>query len=171
MMLRTLEVKVDALLAILDDDIRHVEATISHLDRLRALLIKREDRALEQLLGELPEHEQAQARTEQRRQALRRELADELGYGAQRLTLSALQRALSGPRRAAVADRQTQLKSRLGQLKREYTLTHALVAECARFNRSLMRVFFGADADRKATYGATGVVQHQTGAGLVSLHL
>ena len=166
----SIEANVDALLAVLDDDIRHTDATISQLDTLRMLLIKRDDAGLEQLLRELREQGQAQGRIEQRRQALRQELAGALGCDAKSLTLSVLQRALSGARRAAVADRQTQLKARIARLKREYKLTHALVIDCARFNRSLMRIFFGAESDQRTTYGATGVAKHRTEMTLVNLH-
>lgn len=166
----SIEANVDALLTVLDDDIRHTEATISQLDTLRTLLIKRDDAALEQLLRELREQGQVQGRIELRRQALRQELADALGGTAKSLTLSALQKALSGPQRAAVADRQMQLKARIARLKREYRLTHALVIDCARFNRSLMRVFFGADSDRRTTYGVTGLAKHQSDMTVVNLH-
>ncbi len=166
----SIETKVDAMLAVLDDDIRHAEATIAQLDTLRMLLIKRDDTALEQLLRELRAQGQAHGRIEERRQALRQELADELGCDAKSLTLSALQKVLSGPRRVAIAERQQRLKSQIRQLKREHTLTQALVIDCARFNRSLMHVFFGADSERRTTYGATGVARHRTDMALVSLH-
>jgi hypothetical protein len=158
-------------LAVLDEEIHHSETTLSQLDRLRSLLIKRDDVALEELLRDLREQGQAQERTEQRRQELRQELADALGCDVKTVTLSALQTVLSDPRRGAVSDRQKRLTSQIDLLAREYRLTHALVADCARFNRSLMRVFFGSDSDRKTTYGATGAARHQTGAGMVSLHL
>ncbi|MHC4518719.1 MAG: flagellar export chaperone FlgN [Planctomycetota bacterium] len=171
MTLDRIETKVDALLAVLDEEIRHGETTLSQLDVLRNLLIKRDDVALEQLLRDLHEQGQTRGQTERRRQELRQELADALGRDVKALTLSALQTVLSDPRRAAVRERQKRLRSQIGLLEREYALTRALVADCARFNRSLMRVFFGTDSDRTMTYGATGAVRHQTGAGMVSLHL
>jgi len=166
---RSIETKVEALLTVLDDDIRHTEATVAQLDTLRALLIKRDEAALEELLRQLRQQGQTQGVREQRRQALCRELADALGCGATGLTLSVLQKALSGPQRAAVADRQSQLKIRITKLKHEYRLTHALVIDCARFNRSLMRVFFGADSVRRTTYGATGLAKHQSDMTMVNL--
>ncbi len=171
MMSDSIETKVDALLTVLDEDIRHAETTVGLLDALRSLLIKRDDEGLEQLLRDLRDRAQTYERTEDRRQALRRELAGELGCDPTKMTLSILKRQLSGTRRAAVADRQMQLRSWLGRLKREYALTQKLVADCARFNRSLMRVFFGVDGESKTTYGATGAVKHQPGMGMVSLQL
>jgi hypothetical protein len=164
------ETKVEALLTALDEEIRNTESTLSQLDLLRALLIKRDDRALEQLLHDLRQEAASRAAGAQRREAIRKELADELGCDLRVMTLSFLKRTLSGPRRQAVADRQTRLQSLIAQLKREYALTTALVADCARFNRSLMRVFFGLDVKGKTTYNAQGAVSRPADASLVNLH-
>jgi hypothetical protein len=166
-----IESKVDTLLAVLDEEIHHGETTLAQLDVLRNLLIKRDALALEELLRDLRNQGEARAGTERRRQALRRELAAALGCDVKALTLSTLQRVLSDPHRAALGDRQQRLRSQISLLESEYAATYALVADCARFNRSLMRVFFGAAGDRETTYGATGAARHQTGAGMVSLHL
>ncbi len=162
--------KVDALLAALDEDIRRTQGTLSHLDTLRSLIVKRSDAALEQLLHDLRHEAESRVADVQRRESIRKELADELGCALDAMTLSVLKDALSGPRREAVADRQTRLKSLIAQLKREYALTSALVADCARFNRSLMRVFFGLDARGETTYSARGAAKHQADAALVNLH-
>jgi len=171
MMANSIELKVDALLTVLDEDIRHAETTVGQLDALRSLLIKRDDAGLEHLLRDLRDRAQTYESIEERRQALRQELADELGYDAAKMTLSILRRRLSEPHRAAVVDRQMQLRLWLGRLKREYALTQTLVVDCARFNRSLMDVFFGVDSRSKTTYGATGAIKHQTDMGMVSLQL
>jgi hypothetical protein len=164
------EIKVDALLAALDEDIRSTQSTLSQLDVLRSLIIKRDDKALEALLRDLQEEAESRLAAIQRREAIRKELADELGCEPGAMTLSALRRLLVDPRRRAVEDRQTRLKDLVAQLKREYALTTALVADCARFNRSLMRVFFGQDAQGKATYNARGTVHRQANVSLVNLH-
>ncbi len=165
-----IEAKVDALVTALDEDIRNTEATLSRLDELRSLIIKRDDAALEQLLHGLRHEAESRGAGIERREAVRKDLADELGCDIGKVTLSALKRVLSGPRRQAVVDRQTRLKSLIAQLKREYALTTALVADCARFNRSLMRIFFGQDIKGKTTYNARGTVSQQTDANLVNLH-
>jgi hypothetical protein len=171
MMAHSVETKVDALVAVLDEDIQHAETTVELLDALRRLLIKRDDAGLELLLRDLRNRAQSYGGIEERRQRRRQELAEALGYNVSEMTLSVLRRRLSGPRRAAVADRQMQLRLWLGRLKREYVLTQRLVADCARFNRSLMDVFFGVDNRSRTTYGATGAVKHQAGMGMVSLQL
>jgi hypothetical protein len=162
--------KVDALLAVLDDDIRHAETSLSLLDTLRSLLIKRDDAGLERLLNELRHETEVHFTTERKRENLRRELAGAMGCRPPDVTLSALIRVLSGERRAALAERQERLKSLTAKLKREYTLTTVLVADCARFNRTLTRVFFGLDGKGMMTYSATGSARPQTGIAMVNLH-
>lgn len=165
-----IERKVDALLAALDEDIRHMESTLSQLDTLRGLIVKRDDTALEQLLHGLRQEAESRAAGVRKRESLRRDLADELGYDLSTMTLSVLKDALSGPQRQGVADRQAHLTSLIARLKREYTLTSALVTDCARFNRSLMRAFFGLEAQGQTTYSARGAAKHQPDATLVNLH-
>ncbi len=162
--------KVDALLTVLDEDIRHTETSLSLLDALRGLLIKRDDVGLERLLNDLRREGEVHFGNERRRENLRQELADEMGCGIQDVTLSALKRTLSGERQIAVAERQSRLKSLAIELKHEYALTTVLIADCARFNRSLTRMFFGLDGKGMMTYSATGTARHQASAAMVNLH-
>jgi hypothetical protein len=69
----------------------------------------------------------------------------------------------------ALAERQTRLKVLIAQLKREHALTSLLIADCAKFNRSLLRVFFGPAGKAGTTYNAAGAAQHPTGAALVNM--
>ena len=167
----TVESKIAALLSVLEEDIRHVEAALSRLDSLRTLLVKRDDAALEALLGDISRQAETHTAHEQQRQRLRRELAAELGCNEDDLTLSKLRTELTGQTRAAVTERQTQLKSLTARLKREHALTALLVQDCARFNRSLLRAFFGSAGRGGMTYSPNGVAKHKTDAGLVSLRL
>ncbi len=165
-----IETKVDALLEVLDEDIRHTEATLSQLDLLRTLLIKRDDAGLERLLCDLRQSTESREAGLQRRDALRAELAAELGCDPTTMTLSALKGILSGSRRQAVVERQARLKTLVAQLKREYALTTALLADCTRFNRSLMDVFFGSEARSKPTYNARGAMKPSSNTSLMNLH-
>lgn len=163
--------KVDALLEVLDRDIEHAEASLSLLDTLRVMLIKRDDAAMEELMGDLHRQAEFHAENERRREELRRDLAGELGCTPGEMTLSALKDKLSGPRQQAVAQRQTRLKKLTLDLKREYALTSMLLADCARFNRSLINVFFGVGGKGQMTYGANGTAKRQGTTALVNMHL
>jgi hypothetical protein len=163
--------RVVALLGVLDEDIRHVETTLLRLDTLRGLLIKRDDGALEKLLEEIHRQSETYAATERRRLELRRELAADLGCPERDLTVSELLTRLTGPDRAALAERQMRLKILIAQLKREHALTSLLISDCAKFNRSLLRVFFGPAGKTGTTYSPTGAAQHPTGVALLNMQL
>ena len=173
----TVEMKISALLEVLDRDARHLEVALSRLDLLRSLLIRRDNAALEQLLGDIHEQAEAYRVIEQERQQLRRDLALELGCTESELTLSRLKRELAGPtcseaqrrRGAAVAERQTRLQSLAAQLRREYTLTGLLLRDAARFNRSLLQALLGSGGRGCATYSPTGAAQRGPGAALMSI--
>jgi len=165
------ESKVEQLLGVLDEDIRHLETTLAQLDALRGLLIKRDDVALDQLLGEIRARTETYAANEQMRQVLRADLALALGCDASRLTLSKLQSMLPEQPRAAIVARQERLKGLVVELKREYALAAALVSDCSRFNRKLVRAFFGARHPAGVTYSPSGATRQQTNATLMSLKL
>ncbi len=167
----TIETKTIALVEALDEDIRHVETVLSRLDTLRTLLIKREDAALEQLLGDIRPESDRYRRNEQKRQQLRRDLAAALGCTEGELTLSSLQSQLTGWTRDAVADRQARLRSLTAQLKRQYTLTVLLLRDCTRLNRSLLRAFFGSSGRGGTTYSATGAEKRPLPQALMSMEL
>jgi len=164
-----IQARVTALSGVLDEDIRHIEATLLRLDALRGLLIKRDDGALEKLLEEIHTQGQAYAATECRRQELRRELAAALGLSEGDLTLSGLLSRLTGQDRVSLAERQTRLKILIARLKREHSLTSRLIADCARFNRSLLCVFLGPAGKTGTTYSPTGVARHPTGMALLNM--
>lgn len=164
-----IQTRVTALLGVLDEDIGHIEATLLRLDQLRKLLIKRDDKSLEQLLEEIQTQGETYAATESKRQELRHEMAMVLGFQDRDLTLSELVACVGGPDGTALAERQTRLKSLVARLKREHKVTTLLIADCARFNRSLLRVFFGPTARTGPTYSATGTVRHPTGTAVLNM--
>jgi hypothetical protein len=165
------ESKVEQLLGVLDEDIRHLETTLTQLDALRGLLIKRDDVALDQLLGEIRARTETYAANERMRQVLRADLGLALGCDASRLTLSKLQSMLPEQPRAAIVARQERLKGLVVELKREYTRAAALVSDCSRFNQKLVRAFFGARHPAGVTYSPNGATRQQTNVTLMSLKL
>jgi hypothetical protein len=163
------QVTIAALLEVLDEDIRHVESTLSRLNVLRSLLIKREDAALQKLLDEVRGQAEAYQANEFKREQLRQDLAADLGCAASALTLSKLAGALAGQAvGVALAERQVRLRTLTAQLKREHAQTVLLVRDCIRFNRSLLHVFLGSTGGG-ATYGATGAAKNEINGTLMSM--
>jgi len=169
MTLPLMETTIQALLEVLDEDIRHVETVLSRLEALRALLIKRDDAGLEKLLEDIRRQAETYAANGQKRQSLRNDLAAHFGWNERDVTLSRLQGQLTGPSRAALMGRQARLKSLIEQLKREHTLTTVLLADCARFNRLLMQALFGVSGKGNMTYSPTGAAKHPSDMPLMSL--
>ncbi len=173
----TVENEVAALLEVLDADARHLESALTRLDLLRSSLIRRENAALERLLGEIHQQAEAYRAIEQTRQQLRRGLALDLGCTEGELTLSRLRKELAAPAcseaqrhlAGAVADRQARLRSLAAQVKREHSLTALLLREAARFNQSLLRVFLGSAGRGCGTYTPTGAAHRDAGAALMSM--
>lgn len=163
------EARVAALLDVLDEDIRHVEASLVRLDTLRGLLIKRDEEALGKLLEEIRGQGEAYVATEGRRQELRQSLANDLGWKEKELTLTNLLTQVTGDLRTALVERQTRLKSLIIRLKREHTLTALLILDCRRFNRALLQVFLGPAGKAGTTYSPTGTVKHPTGTMLLNM--
>lgn len=163
------QARVTELLEVLDKEIQHVEATLLRLDALRTSLIKRDDGALEKLLADIHQLGETHAATEQRRERLRRDLAADLGWPQHDVTLSRLVNQLTEPSRTCLAQRQARLKVLIAQLKREHTLTTVLISDCASFNRSLLRAFFGPACKSGMTYSPSGTAKHPTGMSLLNM--
>jgi hypothetical protein len=148
-----------------------LKATLSQLDALRSLLIKRDDVGLDQLLGEIRDGAEARAENERLRQALRADLARAFDCEEGQLTLSQLRLRLPAPHHEHIVARQAALRSLAERLQHEYTLTALLVSDCVRFNRTLLRAFFGAGARGSTTYSPDGSARHRTNTTLMSLQL
>jgi hypothetical protein len=166
-----LEELVEPLLHALDKDIRDIEATVSRLETLRGLLVSRDDEGLNQLLDEVQSQFETRTANERRRQEIRDALAHHLGCARAELTLSRLCRELPASLRESLKARQDRLRALVADLRREYGLTALLVADCARFNRSLMRAIFGLGDKGCTTYARSGMAQTPGDPELLSLHL
>jgi hypothetical protein len=165
-----LEAKVKALVAILNDDIGHLQAALQRLDRLRGLLIKRDDAGLEKLLTDLASEAETYSVGERERQSLREDIAGQLHCEAKKVTLTLLAQSVPLSQQDDVIACQTRLQSLIGQFKREYMLTSLLIADCARFNRALINVFLGQNGRGNTCYGVAGTVARPADAALMSLH-
>ena len=132
-----IEGKVDELLAVLDKDIQHIHDTLSQLNELRSLVIKRDDTALAKLLGSIRAEADSYAANESKRQSIRRELADAFSCNVKEMTLSRLETVLPEQKKVQISDRKASLWASIKELKKEHSSTAMLLSECARFNSLL----------------------------------
>jgi flagellar biosynthesis/type III secretory pathway chaperone len=172
MMVRSLSIEemVMDLLTVLDNDIRHLEDTISTLNKLRRLVIRRDDAGLSKLFEEIETKVAGHSASESRRQSIRKALADALGCEkVDDVTLSKVETVLPADTAAEVVERRVRIRSLVSELRREYSATVLLMTDCARFNRLLLESILALNRSGTITYGADGTTKRQSEGGLVNL--
>ncbi len=162
-----IEDAVDKLLAVLDEDIRHIRQSLSTLDALRHSVIKRDDASLGKLLEVAQSESSSYKNNEAKRGLLREELALALDCAPGQMTLSRLETESSGEKRAQVAERRIKLRALIEQLKKEHASTMMLLSDCVRFNSMLLKSVFQPGATGEITYSRKGSVRRQINAAFV----
>jgi len=164
-----IEDKVDQLLIVLDEDIRNIVETLSRLNDLRCLVVKRDDVSLYKLLESIKSESKSYKENELKRQSLREELAIASNCSLKQMTLSKLEAELSGEKKAKVTERRTKLKTLIEQLKKELLSTTMLLSDCARFNSVLLKSVLEFGHAGTITYGPKGSAERQTNSAFVNL--
>jgi len=164
-----IEGKVEELLACLELDIGHIEESLSRLNELRNLVIKRDDTALGRLLESIRAGSDAYRSNELKRQSIRQELADAVGCDVKQMTLSSLQAHLPTVKWNQVARAKAKLRTLVLDLRKEHLTTGLLLAECARFNNALLRSVFEIGKTGVVCYNSNGVTKRQIDAALVDM--
>jgi hypothetical protein len=164
-----IEAKVDELLSCLDKDSQHVQESLSQLNRLRSLVIKRDDAALGKLLEIIKAESDSYRSHESKRQTIRKELAHALGCNTEQMTLSALEASLPKVKKSQVTKRKAKLISLIKELKKEYLSTALLLSECARFNNLLLKSIFDLGKTGAVYYNSNGATKRQTDMAFVNI--
>jgi hypothetical protein len=161
--------KIDQLLFVLDEDIRHIQQSLSRLNELRSLVVKRDDLSLAKLLENIQAESDNYMANELKRQSIRKELAVALDCNLEQVTLSRLEAVLPKEKGAQMSERKARLKSLTGQLKREHLSTALFLSECARFNRLLLKSIFDLGKTGTTMYGSDGHTERQDDMAFVNL--
>ena len=164
-----IESKVDELLACLDEDSQHIQKCLSQLNKLRSFVIKRDDSGLGMLLKIIQIESDCYRKQESKREIIRKELANALGYNAEQLTLSVMESILSKQKKAQVIKKKTKLMSLIKELKKEYFNTALLLSECARFNNLLLKSIFNLGKTETVYYNSNGATNKQADTTFVNL--
>lgn len=167
----TIEDKVDELVDCLDKDCQHILETLSEINELRALVIKRDDAALSKMLESIQTKSEDYRKNESKRQLIREELANALGYSMEQVTLSSLETSLHGTTRIKIAERNTRLKSLIEELRREHFSTALLLKECARFNNLLLESIFNLGKKEVVCYDSRGATRRQSDTAFINFQL
>lgn len=161
--------KINELAACLDNDCQHIHDTISQLNELRELIIKRDDTALGKMLDTLPAKSEDYRKNESRRQTIRDELAKELDCPVEKITLSALEENVSEISRIKLTERKSRLKSLIEELRKEHLSIALLLNECARINNMLLKSIFNMCKTDVVSYDSKGATKKHTDTAFVNL--
>ncbi len=166
-----IEDKVNQLLAVLDNDIRHIQNNLSRLNELRGFIVKRDDASLQKLLENIRSESGGYRENELKRNSLRKELAAALGCDFRQMTLSRLEAELPDEMKLQVAQKRTELKTLAEKLKNEHISTVMLLSDCARFNSTLLKSVLELGRTGTITYSSRGFVRRQDDSAFMNLQL
>ena len=166
-----IEEKVDELLTCLDKDSQYIEESLSQLNKLRSLVIKRDDSGLGKQLEIIQAKSDNYRNHQSKRQSIRKELANALGCNTEQMTLSALEASLPKGKKAQVTRKKAKLMSLIKELKKEYLSTTLLLSECSRFNNLLLKSIFDLGKTGAVYYNSNGAAKQQTDMAFVNLQL
>jgi len=160
---------VEDLLDVLNRDIQHIEQSLTYLDSLRSMLIKRDEPGLNALLHHIRTDTDTYTGLELERQRLRQELAQLLDLDFTALTLSRLAALLPEPLAQRVSCKRKLLRERVEQLSREHLSTAWLLKDFQRFNQALFHAIFNDGKNTTLTYGANGLKQRHAQHNLMNM--
>lgn len=160
--------KTDELLVVLYEDVRHIQRSLSHLDNLRTLIIKRDEAALRRLLDVIRSETDGYSLNESKRQLIRKELAAALDCSADQVTLSRLDAMLPPAKSRSLARIRAELRGLVDELRGQYLATAALLSDCARFNRNLLATVLELGKTDTVTYNCSGAATRQNGTAFVN---
>ena len=161
---------VDELLEVLDEDIDHIRLSLEAMDKLRALVIKRDEEELKVLLAAIRYSSADYKTVETRRQVIRNQLAGILGCRAEQMNLSNLRAHLPAEKGELVGRKQKEVSELVRKLRTECMLTEMLLKECSRFNNIILRKIFGNGLET-VTYNGRGKASWQAQSKVVNLRL
>jgi len=160
--------QLDELLTLLETDTQYLRTSLQRLDQLRALLIKRDEPGLSELLRTVQAESALYQANELRRRQLGRTLASALGLPAEKLRLSDLQGYLPDEKRQILARKHSELRELVQRVHREYEKTAMLLAELARFNRQLLEAVVTISGQSIITYQANGSAKFSADAAFIN---
>ncbi len=164
-----IEDKIDELLVCLEKDIEHIQKSLSNLDELRSLVIKRDDAALGRLLENIQAETDNFRKHESNRQLVRSELAKYFGCSVKNMTLSKLEKSIPEAKKDRITQSKAKLRVLIEDLKKEYSSTAVLLSECARFNSLLLKSIFDLGKSGALYYSADGTTRQQSEMAFVNL--
>jgi hypothetical protein len=166
-----MEDKVKELLTVLDRDIENIQQNLTRLNDMRCFVVKRDDASLQKMLTSIQFQSPGFRQNDSERKRIREELATALGCEFSKLTLSALEKELTGELKAQVSEKKIKLKTLATQFRKEHISTSKLLADCARFNGMLLKSILELGHARTITYNPQGISERQSNSAIMNMEL
>jgi hypothetical protein len=161
------DILISELMKVLDTDAGNIEVTLGRLDNLRAAVIKRDEDALKILLGTISSEDDVYSSVEVHRYEVRSMIATCLGWEIERVNLSNLKQVVSEEVGSLLSEKQVRLQTLSSKLRREHEGTSALLRECSRLNKILLRSILKTGKET-VTYNNRGTASWESRRRLVS---
>ena len=164
-----IENKVNELLTVLDKDTEHMQQSISYLNELRSLIVKRDDVALSKLLERIQSETNTYKDHQLKRHSIRKELAKYFSCTVGEMTLSKLALSMTESERIRIVQQKEKLRALVRKLKIEHASTARLLTESARFNNMLLKSIFDIGNADMVYYSANGISKIQSESAFVNM--
>ncbi len=164
------DILIKELVSVLDKDAANIEVTLERLDRLRGAVIKRDQEDLKVLLGTISSEEDVYSQVEAHRYEVRSMIATCLGWEIERVNISNLKQVVSEDIGRLLSDKQVRLNALTSKLRKEHEGTSALLRECSRLNKMLLRSLLN-NGKETITYNNRGAASWESRRRLVSFRL
>lgn len=161
--------KIDELLCILDKDAERLRVSLLRLDELRALLVKRDEKALARLLENIRMEIDGHKDLEDRRQLIRQELAIILKCDFSQVTLTRLASEVDGEKSERITSKKAELQSLATRLKEEHLRTMMLLSDCSRINSVLLNGILNFTRTGTVTYSNNGKAKRHSETAFVNM--
>lgn len=158
---------LENLAAFLDSRTDQMQRTLEQLDSLRAAVIRRDERALAEMLEQTRQDSQLRDELDAAQMVLGRRLAAALGL-AEPVNLTRLCAALDAEQAQRFRRKQRDLLELAEQVRIEHSATEMLLRECARCNRQLLEAIVGHSAQNN-TYDPQGQTLRSMDGSLVNV--
>ncbi|MEN6386404.1 MAG: hypothetical protein ABFD79_14595 [Phycisphaerales bacterium] len=160
---------VKELLIVLDRDIENIQQNLLKLNDLRCFVVKRDDASLQKMLASIQSQSPGFKENDIQRKNIRERLAEIMGCDFSKVTLSALEKELSGDLRTQISERKIKLKTLATQFRKEHMSTSKLLADCARFNGMLLKSILELGHARTITYNPQGLTERQSNSAIMNM--
>jgi hypothetical protein len=161
--------KANELLDVLGMDVEHFNKVSERFNELRSAVIKRDEKALTQLIEDIRSDGNLHDATEKRRQKIREEISIILNCQWTDVTLTKLETVLPREFKERINDKKIVLRLLSEKLKKEHVYTAKLLHECMRLNKAILNMVLNKTSET-VTYNAAGSPKNHVESAILNMN-